>query len=328
MQRPRSLQAGVGIHGSQYKLDAGIATVYGDVLAVHVCACRRCKEEGAGVELTLLSVTAERDVVLGDSLEVVRVEGCGGKVGVEVPGADAVHGDAVLAPFCSEGAGKIDNAALCSMIRSASYDEVTYQTVHRRDIDDTAETCLDHFLAEFTGADESTVKVDVHLVLELVVGDFLCRAYGSGAGIVHKDVDAAEFFDCGCDCLLDPFSVGDIACERKYFHAEFFGDCLCIFFEKVLPAGKKHKVCTLAGECLGHLETKSGRCAGNYCYAAGKVEIILHKRFTLRIFFRLEIWETILSSSVLEGTRSLTDISYVPPRAFSFTLNERRDALN
>ena len=36
MQRPRSLQAGVGIHGSQYKLDAGIATVCGYVPAVCV----------------------------------------------------------------------------------------------------------------------------------------------------------------------------------------------------------------------------------------------------------------------------------------------------
>ena len=130
MQRPRSLQAGVGIHGSQYKLDAGIATVYGDVLAVHVCACRRCKEEGAGVELTLLSVTAERDVVLGDSLEVVRVEGCGGKVGVEVSGADSINCDALGSPLGSKCSGEVDNSALCSVIGSASADLISYKSVH------------------------------------------------------------------------------------------------------------------------------------------------------------------------------------------------------
>ncbi len=283
MQRPRSLQAGVGIRGSQYKLDAGIATVNGDVLAIDIGAGGRCEEEGAGVQFALFAVTCERDVVLGDGLEVIGIQGCGGKIGVEVAGADAVDGDAVLAPFCCESAGEVDHTALCCMVGSASHDKVAHEAIHRSDVDDAAITGLDHLLTEFTCADEGSEEVDLHLVLELIVGDFLGGSDCSGACIVHEDIYAAELLDrCG-DCCLHLFGIGDVACERKNLDTEFGIDGLRVFFKKVHTTCKKHKICALAGKCLGHLEAQACGCAGNDCYTAGEIEIIFHFQYRVLI---------------------------------------------
>jgi len=327
MQRPRSLQAGVGIRGSQYKLDAGITTVNGDVLAIDIGAGGRCEEEGAGVEFALLAIAAKRNALLRNCLEVIGIQSSGGEIGVEVAGADAVDGDAVLAPFGCECAGEVHHAALCCMIGRASADEVAHEAIHRSDVDDAAITCLDHLFTEFTCADESAEKVDLHLVLELIIGDFLGGSDGTGACIVHEDIYAAEFLHrCG-NCCLHPLGVGDVACERKNLDAEFGGDGLCILFKKVHTTCKKHKICALAGECLGHLEAQASGCAGNDCYAAGEIEIIFHFkyrvlickfqstniiiyiRFTLRILRKLLIWEMILSNSILEGTSKRTEMS-------------------
>ena len=237
----------------------------------------------------MLAITSERDVVLCDCLEVIGIKGRSGEVGVEITGADAVHGNAILAPFGRKGAGEVDYAAFCCMIGSTSYNEISYKTVHRSDVDDAAEPSLDHLLTKFTGADECAIEVNVHLMFELVICDLFGRAYGSGAGIVHKDIYAAEFFDCSGNSSLHPFSVSNIASERENFYSEFFGDGFGVFFEEVLPAGKKYKICTLAGESLSHLEAKPGGGTRNNRYAAGKIKIIFHKRFTLSMFFRLEI---------------------------------------
>ena len=44
----------------------------------------------------------------------------------------------------------------------------------------------------------------------------------------------------------------------------------------VFPAGEEHKIRTLAGKRFRHLETESGRGAGDDCHAACKIKVILH----------------------------------------------------
>ena len=71
-----------------FLLDTSVTTINGNILTIHIGAARRCEEERASIQLALTAVALQRNVTLGDSLEVVAVECRGCKVGVEVTRAD------------------------------------------------------------------------------------------------------------------------------------------------------------------------------------------------------------------------------------------------
>ena len=85
----------------------------------------------------------------------------------------------MFSPFRGKGTGQVYYTTFSGMIRSATNNHVSSQSVHRCYVDDTSVFGFNHLLPELTGADKSTEEVYIQFFLELFVGDFFGIGYGA-----------------------------------------------------------------------------------------------------------------------------------------------------
>ena len=163
------------------------------------------------------------------------------------------------------------------MVRSRTTDLISDKTVHGSDVDDTAVLRADHVLLSNRSCDsEGTEQVDVHLVVELLVGDVLGRSNSAGTCVIYEDVYAAELLDHLIDHGVDSICVSDVAAESECLHAEILGDLRAYRVDHFLAAGNSNDSTALACQCFCHLNTKTGGASGNDCNLSLEVKIVCH----------------------------------------------------
>ena len=188
----------------------------------------------------------------------------------------------MLAPFGCKCAGEIHHAALGCVIRGCGSDLVAYESVHAGDVDDPAVAGRDHgLLGDRAGEPEGAEEVDLHLVVELLVGDVLGRSHCAGAGIVDEDVYPAETLHHLVDGLFHHGGVGDVAADGQGLHLELIADHLGDFLELVFASCYGNDVASLVCEGACHLHAEAGGAAGDDGYLSGEVEIIFLHGYNL-----------------------------------------------
>ena len=123
-----------------------------------------------------------------------------------VAGADAVALDVVLSVFGADVAGEHLETALCSGV--CAYGFTAQLTHHGADVDDLALTALHHFRHHGGAADVRAHKVYVYHPLEFGPGHLMHGDALDDTGVVHKNVNLADF-------LVDAF--------HKSLHGDFVG---------------------------------------------------------------------------------------------------------
>lgn len=253
-------------HGDErgLKSERGVTAINGENCAVDVGGSGRCEEDGCGVELAILAIAAFRDHGVSIVLKEFALEGLLGERSLEVARADGVDGDALVAPLASESSGEVDNATLCSMIRSCRSDLVSYETIHGSDVDDSAIASRDHsFLGDFTSHLEGANEVDIDFVEENFVSDVLSGSNSASTGVIDKNVDASELVECSLDSSLNLLSLGDVASNSEGLNTIFLGEVSSYFVDEVLTASQNDDIASLTGKSLSHLDTESCRATGN-----------------------------------------------------------------
>ena len=163
------------------------------------------------------------------------------------------------------------------MIRRARSNLVAHEAIHRSDVDDATILRGNHsLLGNGTSHSERTEEVDLHLVVELLVGDVLSRGYSTRSSIVDEDVDAAKVLHGLANNIVAHLRIRDVATNRQHLHAILLAQLLRHLLEFFHTACDRHDVTSLICQCLGHLNTQSTRATRYDCHVAFHVEIVFH----------------------------------------------------
>jgi hypothetical protein len=133
---------------------------------------------------------------------------------------------------------------------------------HAGVVDDGAAAVFEHGRNFVTHRLENAPNVDVENSAILRFGSLIERAFPFNAGVVKRDVEAAEFIECEIDHRFHVGIFGDVSADERCVAAEFlnFGHDLRTFFfaatgQNELRAGarKLDRCCFAdAGSSSGH----------------------------------------------------------------------------
>ena len=104
---------------------------------------------------------------------------------------------------------------------------------------------------------ERAEQVDLHLVVELLIGDILSGSNSTRSGIVDEDIDASEVLHRLAYHIVAHLSICHIAAYRQHLYAIRFAQFGCHFFQFLHTACNRNDVATLIGQSLRHLHSQS-----------------------------------------------------------------------
>ena len=203
------------------------------------------------------------------------------------------------------------------MIRCAGSSHVADKTVHGSNVDDATVVCLEHLLAELSCADKASEEVNLHFVLELLVGDFRSRCNRAGTCVVDENVDASEFRNRCCNRTLHSLGVGDVAGVSENLYAVLLLNLRLVLIEEILAACHKHEICSLACERLGHLHSEARGSSGDNSYLTGKIKQILHiicpfvTVFPVTYHIYYNRWKSVKSTAIPHKKKALPKAFFV-----------------
>ena len=129
-------------------------------------------------------------------------------LGVDVAGADHVHGDALLGVLLRQRLGEADQAGLGGGVVHLPH--LPLLAVDRGDVDDAAIVPLAHALDGQAAEVEGGGEVDADDVVPLLAGHAVERGVAGDAGIVDQHVDRSEILGDGGDAVGAGVVVADI----------------------------------------------------------------------------------------------------------------------
>ena len=135
------------------------------------------------------------------------------------PGGEAVHRDAVPAPFVREAHGELfDPAAARAVGRDPGVPE---HTRDRPDVDDPSVSPGNHVRGRRLGSEKGAFQVRVHHGVPIIPRNLDCRFPDIAPRVVHEDVDFAVCLDHLPDHGPDALVVPDIEFDGQRLFSHF-----------------------------------------------------------------------------------------------------------
>ena len=178
------------------------------------------------------------------------------------PGADSVDLGAELRPFRGHRPGEVDDRPLGGAVRTEPWP--TEEPEDRSHVHRTSTSTFREVATGLASAEEHASDIGVEDALPLVFAEVDQIGLAGDAGIVHQDVDAAEFSKTRCEQCPDRLGIRHVSGHRDGRSA--FLDDLRFYVAQVTGgASRQDNLHTRASEVKGDRTAESATRSGNNC---------------------------------------------------------------
>src|SRR5215472_416556 len=253
----------------------GLASIDYQNVTAYISRRVRSQEYGGAFQVVIRAKTARRNVA--EQVIPLMFDDPVRHVGGKPSGSNRIHLDIMPRPFDREIMREGNHATLAGMITNGLHGlrRSPANAGHRSHIDDLTALLLEHDFPGGLRTEKSSGQVGFNDLIPIGHGHlFRGRAPGD-AGIVDKNVDAAELRHGGIDQVLHAGLVLHIAAEGQGTHADPFHVVSCLFTALFFARAQDEVGATLS-QRFRHLATQPDRTTGDDGNTSAEIEELLY----------------------------------------------------